>query len=115
LPSAGAGLKRPTNLFLMDLAAAPETCCAMMPLLKLRNGSTSSARPSGEKMRQWCFSMTGLSLGSVLIRWAQASSRRRSVVVVGRGTPVFEGEESMTLSEYVSSRDPPGVFRGALV
>ena len=37
------------------------------------------------------------------------------MVVVGRGTPDLEGEESMTSAEYVKRRDPPGVLRGALV
>jgi len=81
LGQASAG-KSAMNLFLMDFAAAPETCCAIMPLVRERKGSISSARPMGEKTRQWCLSMRGLSLGSMERRWLQAVSRSEPVVVV---------------------------------
>lgn len=41
-------MKRP----LIALAAAPETCCEMMPDARDSNGSIFSARPMGENMRQ---------------------------------------------------------------
>jgi hypothetical protein len=38
LGQASAG-KSAMNLFLMDFAAAPETCCAIIPLVRERKGS----------------------------------------------------------------------------
>ena len=85
----------------MDEAAAPETCCAMMPEARLRKGWISSARPAGEKILQWCFWMRGARRGSVLMRWVRPRSRRWVVVVVVGG--------------YATRRVPLGVLRGALV
>lgn len=44
--------KRPINFLLIDEAAAPETCWAMILLQRLLKGSISSDRLSGEKTRQ---------------------------------------------------------------
>ena len=75
----------------MDEAAAPETCCAMMPEARLRKGWISSARPAGEKILQWCFWMRGARRGSVLMRWVRPRSRRWVVVVVGIGSVMLVG------------------------
>jgi hypothetical protein len=58
-------------------------CCARIPLVRAMKGSISSAKPSGENIRQWCFSMSGFNLGSTLMRYAHASSRMLPVVDVG--------------------------------
>lgn len=78
----------------MDFAAAPETCCPIILLVRLLKGSTFSARPSGEKSGHGCCSMTGFRRGSVAIRCATAWSSSVPVVAAGRGSPVFEGEAS---------------------
>lgn len=62
-------MNNPMNFFLMLEAAAPETCCAMMPLARLAKGSTGAARPAGENMPQGCAAMTGARRGSVAMRW----------------------------------------------
>lgn len=82
-PSLFVSLNKPTNRSLIDFAAAPETCWPMILLTRLRNGSTCSASPAGEKSGQYGFrSMMGLSRASAAIRWATAFSRRVSLVVV---------------------------------
>src|SRR5436190_21251945 len=91
-------LKSATNLALIDFAAAPETCCPIIPLARALKGFISSASPVGEKSGHGYFSTRGRSRASVLRRWATASSRTLPVVVVGRGSrPVFDGEESPAL------------------
>lgn len=111
---------RATKRALMDLAAAPLTCCEMMLLVRDSKGSICSARPSGEKMRQWCLSMSGFMRGSTLMRWAQASSRMFAVVVVfvaAMGLVIwlsFEGETASTGFEAMM-RDVLGDRRRALV
>lgn len=87
----------------MDFAAAPETCCPIILLVRLLNGSIFSASPSGEKSGHGCCSITDLRRGSVAIRWAIAWSSSVPVVAVGRGSPVFEGEAS-------SARDGVGGY-----
>ena len=101
------------NLFLMLFAAAPETCCDMIPDAKERKGSIFSARPSREKMRQWCWSMTVCNFGSTVARCAQASSNMHFVVVVALAL-VFEGESSNVLYSRWTWV-PPGVTRVAFV
>lgn len=59
--------------------------------------------------------MSGCNIGSILTRWAHASSKIFLVVVVGLGNPVLEGEASAVSLLYVKSRDPLGVISGALV
>ena len=58
------------------------TCCDMIPLTRLLKGSISSASPSGVNTVQGCFAMIGLSLGSILMRWATASSSIFPVVTL---------------------------------
>lgn len=104
-----------TNLFRMDLAAAPETCWPIILLVKLLNGSICSARPAGEKSGQGCAWMTGSRRGSVAMRWARPFSRRVPVVAEGRGRPVFEGEDSERVVGYAFIEEPWGVRRVAFV
>lgn len=96
LSSALVGSNSARNLLRIDFAAAPETCCPMILLVKLLNGSICSARPTGENSGQWCCSMTALRRGSAAIRWDVAWSSKVPVVAAGRGSPVFEGEASST-------------------
>lgn len=131
--SAGAGLvetgaggvNNPTNFFLMLEAAAPETCCAMIPLARLAKGEMGAASPAGAKMAQGWAAMTGARRGSVAMRCAQASARRVVVVVVGGGR-VLEGMVEVAGAPglmggvvvrdgYVVRRLPRGVMSGALV
>jgi hypothetical protein len=97
--------KRSMNFLLMDFAAAPDTlrfvrlcmyrflgvhtCWDMMLLDRVTKGSISSASPSRENIGHWCLSMTCLSVGSTLMRWAQASSRIFSVVLIDSGAAAF--------------------------
>lgn len=91
LVKAGAGgVNRPMNFFLMLEAAAPETCCAIIPLARLAKGEMGAASPAGANMPQGWAAMTGARRGSVAMRCAQASARRVVVVVVGGGR-VVEG------------------------
>lgn len=85
-------LNKATNLSLIDRAAAPDTCCPMILLTRLRKGSISSASPSGENRGHGCRLISGSRRASVAIRCATAFSRRVPVVAVGRGRPVLEGE-----------------------
>lgn len=83
-----------------------------MPLAKLSNGSTFSARPSGENSRQWLFSTKDRMRSSTLIRCSHAFCRRLSVVVMDRGG--FDGETGST-SFDPTSRDVSGDSSVALV
>lgn len=100
--------KRATKRPLMALAAAPETCWEMMPDASDSNGSIFSARPSGEKIRQWWASMRAFNRGSVRIRCAQAELRMLAVVV-------FEGVASPRVGPETMMRDVSGERSGALV
>src|SRR5699024_5033385 len=96
----------------MDLAAAPDTCCEMMPLDKLSKGSILSASPSGEKTLQWFFSINGFSRTSTLMRCSHASCR--SVCVVVRDAGALDGEMD-SMSRDVTNRDVSGDSSVALV
>ena len=63
-------------------AAAPETCCAIIPEARERKGSISSARPVGEKTLQWCAVITVESEGSMDSRCCSAVWRMLVVVVM---------------------------------
>lgn len=56
-------LNSATKRALMAFAAAPDTCWEIMPDASDSKGSIFSARPSGEKTRQWWASMSGLRRG----------------------------------------------------
>lgn len=102
-------------MFLILFAAAPETCCAMIPLASERKGSISSARPSALKTLQWCFSITGLNLSSTLTRCLHPSSSMLPVVVVATPLePCFDGLSSRLL-QTGNTCVPFGVSRIALV
>lgn len=109
-------LNNATNLSLIDFAAAPDTCCPMILLTRLRNGSISSARPSGVNNGQGCSRMSDSRRGSVAIRCAAAFSRSVPVVAVGRGRPVLLGDASASVpGGYATSDEPWGVRSVALV
>ena len=88
---AEEGWNRATNLDLMALAAAPETCWPMMLLTRLTKGSIFSLRPAGDQTLHGLEAMRGAKRGSVEIRWAQAWVRRVPVVEVGFGMESFGG------------------------
>lgn len=104
-----------TNFFRIDFAAAPDTCCPIMLLTKLLNGSICSANPVGENNGQGCCSITVFRRGSVASKCAIPCSRSVPVVAVGRGRPVFEGEASSRLIGYAFTEEPWGVRRVAFV
>ena len=101
------------NLFLMLLAAAPETCWAMIPEVRERKGSIVSASLAGLNTRQWFLSMTGLRVGSTFSRWATASSSKHLVVVAGFCMGL-EGDPSKVL-ELGGTWVPLGVTSVAFV
>lgn len=98
---------------LIDFAAAPETCCDIIPLAKLSKGSIFSASPSGENSLQWFFSTSGLILSSTLIKWAPATSSKLSVVIL---VPVgFLDGDSGSIFLDATTLDVSGDKRVALV
>lgn len=80
------------------------------------NGSTSSRRPSGLNILQWCFSTTFLSEGSTLHKCSQASCSKVSVVDDGNTGPDLDGDASVAFVVGKATwTDPLGVDSGALV
>lgn len=59
--------------------------------------------------------MIGFIRGSTSIKCLQAWSSRVPVVAVGRGKPVFDGDESGIPFVYATLCVPPGVIRAAFV
>lgn len=66
--AASAWSKRSIKRALMAFAAAPETCWEMMPDARDSKGSIFSARPAGEKIRQWWAVIRGSMRGSTVSR-----------------------------------------------
>lgn len=75
--AADAWSKRPMNRALMAFAAAPDTCWEMMPEARDSKGSIFSARPAGEKIRQWWAVIRGSMRGSTVSKGVSHCYERR--------------------------------------
>jgi hypothetical protein len=84
----------------------------MIPLTSAWKGSISSAKPSGENILQGYLSITGLSLGSILMRWSMALDRISVVESLMAGA--LDGD-IVSRGGRVIRRCVSGVTRGALV
>ena len=71
----GVGVKRAMKRDLIVRAAAPETCCEIIPLTRLWKGLMSSAKPSAENISQGWDSIRDFRLESTESRCAVAWSR----------------------------------------
>jgi len=85
-------------------AAAPETCCEIIPLTRLWKGSASSAKPSAENIPQWWDSISHFRLGSTERRCAVAWPR---IVFVVAGACCLMGRTAVLFAR--------GAINGALV